>query len=867
MKVVNLSCGSWKLIMAEPQLELAENLVIPNFDSDEVILIDVPGDVNAALVKNGKMPDPHFDTQGKSCYWVSSKEWWYKLEFDISSATDLSASLLMTGVDGHTDIWLNDSYIGSTKNAFRKHEFQVGHAIKETGNSLIVRFMSIDDLLDGPRLDELNGWNSRKVFLRKPQYNFGWDWALPIPSIGLSGNVWIELDRECRLLDLSIKPFTNGRVDFNFEVSRESKKQGYEINLQLAGHGFQYHQVVKRDTHRSYTSVFIENPKLWYPNGQGDQNLYDYQVNLIVNGKIVDSRQGKMGLREVRIVENPFTVDAGPGMSFWLEINGTPVFSKGSNWAPLDLWPGNVKPSDYEFYLRKMKEANFNMVRIWGGGMTEPDRFYELCNELGLMVWQDFMFASLTYPVDILREEIIAEANDQIRRLRNHPCIVLWCGCNEDFHSWGYMNEMDELNKRVMENNLGGQSDAVHFDEYADKWKVDPYKSDPQIYSMILRGLTDKLGLDVPYIESSPESRDDYGNMPNSGNCHISAWKFAFFDSNNKHDIHMEPVDFRKHFEQVCSFDSEFCIQGPAAISTIKAFLAPENHWPPNDAWLYHIQSAWTYPHHYMTMFIAGGLFGEIDSLEKYVKHGQATHLEMMRSEFESARRDYPNNGGTMMWSFNDCWPTSNWSIIDYYKRPKPAYYAAKRACTPLLPIIFERLGNIEFLFSNHTSEKITAKLNYGYETMDGKTIWKREAEIQIDAGASNIFDKIKRTDIDKEASGYLFMDAIVDSVSLDRIIYFPNIWKEIQWPNPHLNVSIINQEQLKNLWKTRIQIKTDKFVRLCHITLNNEDNRVLFSDNYFDLSQDTQKYVDIESDERLDICDMKVGHWLTNWE
>ncbi len=224
---------------------------------------------------------------------------------------------------------------------------------------------------------------------------------------------------------------------------------------------------------------------------------------------------------------------------------------------------------------------------------------------------------------------------------------------------------------------------------------------------MILRGMVSKYGLGIPYVESSPQAPyDDVGNWPNSGNSHISCWKTALFDP-DKH-----PENWRKHFEQVCSFNSEFCIQGPANVKTIKKFMAPENHWPPNEAWIYHIQRGHRkIPHYEQTMFIAGATFGEINTLQKYVKYGQATHVEQTRAEYESARRDRPNNGGTMSWMYNDCWPTSNWSIIDYYRQEKPAYYAAKRACATVLPIIFERKGKIEFFVGNDTLASQEAKL------------------------------------------------------------------------------------------------------------------------------------------------------------
>ncbi len=184
--------------------------------------------------------------------------------------------------------------------------------------------------------------------------------------------------------------------------------------------------------------------RVWNP------NLYNYTIELVVNGRVVDSMEGRFGVREVTMIENPFTAEAGPGYSFQIVVNDEPVFCKGSNWIPCEIWPATVKPEQYEFYLRKARDANFNMMRVWGGGIYEKDLFYDLCDEMGIMVWQDFMFASTGYPADTLRDEIIKEADYQIKRLRNHPSITLWCGMNEDVYSWSYPGNADITYRQTM---------------------------------------------------------------------------------------------------------------------------------------------------------------------------------------------------------------------------------------------------------------------------------------------------------------------------------------------------------------------------------------------------------------------------------
>ena len=853
MKKVDLN-GYWKLICAEPQEENPANVRKPCFNKGDWLDVCVPGDVNNTLLQNGKIPDPHYDTQARECYWVTSKEWWYTREFSLPETASGNVDLCMLGVFGNTDIWLNDVYMGETKNSFRLHRFSVKKQIRKDSNVLLIRFRSIDRLMGGPRLDELAGWKERRAFLRMPQFSFGWDWALPLPPIGFGGNVWLEVDNDSRLMDVSVQTYISGRVDFSFEVINTAREKCYDISVVLSGYGNDIKRTVSRNSFKSYISLQLENPQLWFPNGYGEQPLYNYCVKLIVDGQVIDTVCGKIGLRESKIVEEPFTEDASPGYSFRIELNGNCVFCKGGNWIPLHLWPGIIKPEDYEYYIRKAKEAGFNMLRVWGGGIYEHDRFYDLCDECGIMVWEDFMFAGACYPVDMLREEIISEADYQIRRLRNHSCIVLWCGCNEDIHSfWAHVPNSVSL----------GQQDTGVYSEVEDEWRADDrLKDDLQIYTMILRGLVSRFGLGVPYVESSPQSRDDMGNMPNSGNSHISCWKYSLFESGGKYE------DFRKHFERVCSFNSEFCIQGPASVKMIKSFLKPENYWPPDDAWIYHIQKGHAnLPHHVQTMWIAGALFGEIDSLEKYVKYGQAAHVEMMRAEFESARRDYPNNGGTMMWMYNDCWPTSNWSIIDYSKSPKPSYYAAKRACVPLLPVIFERSGRIEFLFSNQTRKDIEAEFVYGQETLYGRTVWTEKHEQKIRANESCIFHCMQRSELHIPNGDFLFIDAIADGKKTERVIYFADGWRDIDWPEPGIAIDIEDREYMDGEWRTLINIKTIHFARLCHVLYTGAESDVFFSDNYFDLASGESRRIYAYSGLKTEPGGFKAGNWLTDFK
>ncbi len=225
-----LSSLEWKLIGTDPQKGM---ITIPDINDKGWLPISVPGDVNASLLEHGKIPDPHYDTQARQLYFITSKEWWYVLRFDAPIESSNKPVLVFEGIDGTADIWLNNIKLGVAKNAFYPHKFNVTDILKDKGNLLYLRFQSIDELLGGERLHELTGWGPRRAFLRKPQYNFGWDWSLPLPSIGLSGDVYIEKRCQFKLVNHSIRTFKSGRVDFTFEVTDPAQKAGYSLSLTL----------------------------------------------------------------------------------------------------------------------------------------------------------------------------------------------------------------------------------------------------------------------------------------------------------------------------------------------------------------------------------------------------------------------------------------------------------------------------------------------------------------------------------------------------------------------------------------------------------------------------------------------------------
>jgi len=303
-------------------------------------------------------------------------------------------------------------------------------------------------------------------------------------------------------------------------------------------------------------------------------------------------------------------------------------------------------------------------------------------------------------------------------------------------------------------------------------------------------------------------------------------------------------------------------------VARLRRFMAPENHWPPNDAWVYHIQRGhYDIPHHEQHLLIGTATIGEMTDLQSYVKHGQAVHAEMMRAEFDSARRDRPNNGGTMVWSYNDCWPTSNWSTIDYYRTPKPAYFAAKRACAPLVPIIFERRGVFEFLIGNDTQEPARLEVSFGLKRLDGEPLWSESRTVEAAANGTTRFHSRPRQGFAFSPGDHFFLACTRGGTALREVVYFPEGWKDVPFSRePGIQVALSGAREASGGVVTTLTVTTRKFARLCHLVYADEGARVEFSDNFFDLPERGTAEITALSGGPLATRLLRCGHWWTEW-
>ncbi len=675
----------------------------------------VPGCVHLDLMENNLIPDPFIGRNELEVQWVEKEDWLYRKKFEIKEdfLKYSSISLEFEGIDTFSEIYLNGKKVGETDNMFISWEFNVKDFLVEGENILEVKLLSPIKVLE-ERANKypfkLHGGDySPRVFGRKAQYSFGWDWGPRLATSGIWKSVKLKGWDKARLLDVWVPVRSLGEnAQINIELDIELQES---IPVDIAFRISHKKPVLEQRLRFTLPEgrVFlkipltIKNPKLWFPQGYGEQNLYTLQLVLLdEKGEILDKVEERFGIRKVEL----FTQEDNKGESFIFKINNIPIFAKGANWIPADSFLPRVKEEDYKILLTRAKEAGVNMLRVWGGGIYENDIFYDLCDELGIMVWQDFMFACAEYPDD---EEFLSkvqkEAEFVIKRLRNHPSIVLWCGNNENH--WGY---------------------------YAKWWGEREKFWGEEIYNRVLPDVCARLDLTRPYWPSSPYG----GKDPNSQ---------GIGDRHNW-EIWHGWVDFNGYLRDNGRFISEFGMQAPPVAETIKKFITSEKEYYPQSMEMEFHNKAREGTER-IIRYIAGH-FKITEDMDEYIYLSQVIQGLALKTGIEHWRNNKFLTSGSLIWQWNDCWPVVSWSIIDYYKRLKPSYYFVKRAFRNIKINIEPRNGKLLVFGVNDTLEKFYGKMEYAVSTFRGKRRGKRELEIEIPENSSVILGEFKLEDIDK---------------------------------------------------------------------------------------------------------------------
>ncbi len=708
----------------------------------------VPGTVQGDLIELGKLPHPYIGTNELLFERLEKKDWVYEREFYVEKIQeDMRYELVFKGVDTLSSVHLNGKLLGNTENMFIEYRFDITDILKQGKNSLKVVIASP---IERPKAlmktyGELaaTGEHDVRPYIRKAQYSYGWDWGARIVTSGIWRDVFIEVLPDARLYgstaylsDMETIEVT-GYIDkagddidvYKVSVLIDGKPKGeFGLNTTLRGPYFKGR--IKRD-----------GLSLWWPSGMGEPTLHDFIFILLKDGKEVYRERKKIGLRKVEILKK----DDEKGETFIFQINGKTVFAKGANWIPAENILSWLTKKDYEELVQMAYDANMNMLRIWGGGIYEDEAFYEKCDELGIMIWQDFMFACAEYPDHIswFRELANREVRENIIALRHHPSIVLWCGNNEN--NWGF-DEWPHFAHKVDGKFLGNTLYLEDFPKICAE--EDPSR---------------------PYWPSSPFG----GSRPNAE------------DGGDRHnwDVWSGWQDYTEYKKDRGKFLSEFGFQAAPDPKTIAFFAKP---------WEKEIFSKTMVLHNKQVegperiMKFIHNHFGLVSDFEAIIYLSQINQAEAIKEGVEHWRSRKYSTAGTLYWQLNDSWPVFSWSAIDYFKRPKALYYYTKRFYKEILPVCI-RNENGAILKIINDGKDIVGKLEvFAYDIQSGEKLFERiYKDVRVGEDSVVFVDDLSFSNIWRSI---LFMKFVTDKGIYENDKLLTNL-RDISPKDPKLNI------------------------------------------------------------------------------
>ena len=772
----------------------------------------VPGDVHLDLLANKKISDPFYRDNESKLQWIENESWEYRTNVDVTPAllSRANIDLVFDGLDAAAQVYLNGVQILSADNMFRIWRVPVKAHLHAGSNQLRVLFPS--PIKAAQQVAAGDPWQPKtktapKTYLRKAAYEYGWDWGPTFVTSGIWRAVRLEAWDTLRIADFAIR---------QRDISKEVAHLDAEVEVDATTVGparitVNYHQdgtpvgvqtpfvTTVANLHAGINVIDLRiefrNPKLWFPAGYGDQPLYEFTAQLGVPGQLSERRTVKSGLRSIVLDRHPDKW----GRSFQLVVNGIPVFAKGADVIPFDSFPNRVTTANYRRILESARDANMNIIRHWGGGYYETDEFYQICDELGIMVWQDFMFGNDWQPVTYaFKLNIEAEAEDQVRRLRNHPSIVVWCGNNETevALNWGYRAKLPS---------------DVKFQMWQD------YLTE---FSGILNRVVERLDSQVAYWPSSPSA--DYEAVSDNyhtGDDHI--W-----------DVWHGRVPFSTYETHHSRFVTEYGFQSFPEMRTIEAFTQPEDrssiftpvmlaHQKNNEGnSIIHDYLLKDYP--------------EPKDFASFLYVSQVLQAEGIKIGAEHFRRSRPETMGSIFWQLNDCWPVASWSSIDYYGRWKALQYYSRRFYAPMLVSPHIEGGSVKVYIVSDKTDANAANLRVRLMDFDGKVLLEETHSVDVSPLSSKVYldwplKKLNDAGAADTSRVFVVADLSTDGAPLSRNLVYLAPIKEI-----HLKPSALKIETTGAGGSYKIRVTSPVLARDVYLSFGELD--VKLSDNYFDL-------------------------------
>jgi len=792
-------CGTWQVRWTDGMRGRAEHANRDVTDPARYIDAVVPGEIHLDVMRAGWIADPRVETNCLAARWVEECLWSYRRWFDVpEAALEQRAWLQFDALDLAATIVLNGVEIGRHSNSFHPCRIEVSGKLKPGPNLLTVHVEAgLFEAAEKPWTgygNTLDGKLHKRHWLRKPQCQASWDWSPRLLNVGITGPVRLEYtadpvraDRFVPLATLS-DDLQSGAVRARLFVEGLGKEPvAATLTAHVAGVGGSAEIAVKPGLHPYEVELTVDRPDLWWPAGHGAQPRYAVSVQLTVNGQLSAERRAQVGFRTVRINQDPHP---DGGRYFVIEVNGRPIFIKGGNWVPADMILADVDRARLDKLTDLALEANFNLLRVWGGGCYESDDFYDLCDAKGLLVWQEFIFACSKYPAhdQAFHDSVKAEATFNIRRLAPHPSLVVWCGNNElEWGAWDW--NFDQ---------------GVVYPDYA-------------LYHLTLPRLVKSEDGTRFYLPGSPYSPDGlHPNRDDVGDQH--PWSVGFHDT-----------DFRKYRAMICRFPNEGGLLGPTALPTMRACLPDGQRFLQSFAWQVHDNSVDTwgepsYPDQMIELWL--GRNPRQMSLEEFAHLGGLVQGEGLREYCENFRRRMFDCAAAVFWMYNDTWPaTRSWTIADYYCRRTPAFWNVKRALAPVHVVVARENDEVVVYGLNDTAAPVAATLRYGLFNLAGGYPVDAGATVELAPNASTRLASFAAGEWSAPAETMAFaLLTDSDGQLLARGRLFLPLLKELLWPAAEVRVRRVGE---------RLRFESDTFAWGVCLDLDGEEP---LADNLFDI-------------------------------
>ena len=783
---------------------LDESWIVTTDTLDIKMQVNIPSVIQADMYENGLIPHPYKSNIEPQLLWIPQHEWVYTLDFKAEDyiLNEDVIELVFEGLDTYADVWMNGKKLLHSDNMFRTYSCNVKDIIEEN-NTIKVKFYPFDKERDSLIETYRLRFPEKYAVMRKAAYQNGWDWAPRYMNMGIWQPVYLKAWTHSTICSASVitDEIQDNKAILLFETCINADED-HSVTIRLFQNDVKVLNeninLVKGENNISLPFDVV-NPKLWYPNELGEQNFYTFNLKMLDDENIIEERNITMGIRTVEMVEEPDSI----GTAFYFKVNGIPLYMKGANYIPEEMitsWMSREKTK--KLLEQCVGDAHMNMLRIWGGGIYPPDYFYEICDSLGILVWQDFMFAGSTYPYsDEFIGNVREEAKKQVVRYKNHPSLALWCGNNEiseGYYNWGWQNSMN--------------------------WSDEDYEEMKDGYDKLFEEMLDEV------VSTYDKSRSYWPSSPKNG------WGRAA--SLTEGDVHYWGVwwgelPYEIYREKVGRFNSEFGYQSYPSMQTLK--MIDENLDFDNPVIQAHQKHA---RGEKLIMDHVVKYYGEPTDFEDYVYLSQLSQAYGMDVAISAQRASRPRSMGSLYWQLNDAWTSISWSSIDYLGNKKAFHYKLDEIYSPVLLGIEEKDNGYNIWISNDMQRDIKGRIRVLLEDMKGNQMFAFSEA--VDVKANDCYRMPKNIDINisekRKKECYARIILMEDDTILSERLHFFVYPKDLKLVETELEPKVTFADG-----KYTLEFNSKVFVKDVFVSTTEAGE---FSANYFDILPNTTKVI-----------------------